>query len=477
VKKLSLEKLENVESASHKEATKYSYEIMPFLQGDSSRSPLYAVMVSIYKGKNTLEKIYDYFKVFYSNEMSYIKLTQTILDELIQGGINNSLIQKEGEILSLSEKGKEILIKGRKVILTESKFLRFFFNEKVVLAFSLICLIIMSSLKIIIGLNSGSDALFNEGIENFTDIIKVFIIFFSIKFKKDKQGSLIIIILMLFTGISLVISSFFSLINTEIITPNYFTFVLMFLSIIINFILLFLKNFVGKLSGNFSLLSDAKDNRNNIRLSIGVIIGLFFAIFEIYFIDALIGIFIASLIIYDGAETLKELIKSGDKIEIDTFKLKIDEAFEFKIAHWILITIHEKSLSKEKLNNRFIEAIEKGYEIYDIWAMFGLYDIKKYGIYKILNLMEKRGLFIEKDNKTSLTDKGKKQYNRAITREFRTVTQEKKKYRDWKPPSKKVKILWGLLSVIFPIVIILLLIFVGPTVYDFIINFLKSFIT
>ena len=168
----------------------------------------------------------------------------------------------------------------------------------------------MSSTKIIIGINNGSDALFNEGIENLTDIIKIGIIFLSIRFRKDKLGAILIIILMLTTGINLLFTSIFSIVEFHIISPNYISFIILFISIIFNLMLLFLKSFVGKLKTNFALLSDAKDNKNNIRLSFGVAIGLIFALFGIYIVDSLIGILIAVLIIVDGINTLTELIKS-----------------------------------------------------------------------------------------------------------------------------------------------------------------------
>ncbi|MFX1259661.1 MAG: hypothetical protein ACFFAN_17540 [Promethearchaeota archaeon] len=45
-----------------------------------------------------------------------------------------------------------------------------------------------------------------------------------------------------------------------------------------------------------------------------------------------------------------------------------------------------------------------------------------------------------------------------------------KKYKDWKPPSKLSKILWSIFGIIAPIVFILLLIYVGPIGYNFIVD-------
>ena len=204
-----------------------------------------------------------------------------------------------------------------------------------------------------------------------------------------------------------------------------------------------------------------------------MIIGLIFALFGIYFVDSIIGILIASLIIYDGIDTLTELIKSGENMNISSFKLRLDEAFEFKIAHWILVTIQEESLSEKQLNDNFIEAIEKGYSIFGIWAIFGLYDFKKYGIQKILNLMIKKDLIIEQNNVLVFTEKGKDQYHKAILKEKNRVIKDKEKYKHWKPPTKMIKLVWTVFGILIFVGLILMLIYIGPRVYDFIVNLIK----
>ncbi len=458
---------------THKGITKLSYEVTQILEDDPNGSPLYALMYVIEKGVNTKEKIYNYFKYFYVNEFAYIRLNKNQLNDFLLKGIHKELIQREMNTYSLTEKGTEALLKSKNVTLVTNKAIAFFFSEKVVLLFSLVCLIFMSTFKIIVGLNAGSDALFNEGIENFTDIIKIFIITLSIKLGRDRLGAIAIIILMLITGINLIISSVFSFFQTHTITPSYFSFILMFISILLNLMLLVLKNFVGKLQANFAILSDAKDNINNIRLSIAVIVGLIFALFGVYWIDSIFGIVIAGLIIFDGVETLFALIKFGDDIGIDSFKLNLDKAFEFKIAHWILLVIQEEKLSEQQLNENFMEALEKGYEIFGVWAIFGLSNIENFNIYKILNLMKKKGLVFVQDDKLYLTDKGKQQYHNALSQEIKRVSKDKKKYKNWKPPSRFSKLIWILIGIVVPITLILFAIYVGPIIYDFIINLIK----
>ena len=181
----------------HKGVTQLSYEVTKVLQNDPNRSPLYALLYAINQEISTIEQLYHYFNYFYVNEFSYIRLTPPNIDTILARGMKKGLIRNEQGILLLTEKGIEILNKSAKVISISNKAIKVFFSERVVLLFSLLILIFMSSTKIVIGINNGSDALFNEGIENFTDIIKIGIIFLSIRFRKDKLGAILIIILML----------------------------------------------------------------------------------------------------------------------------------------------------------------------------------------------------------------------------------------------------------------------------------------
>jgi len=455
---LSIETFESIKKPSFREIGQFEREVEKKLRGEVNHSALYGVMVAVYEGINTREKIYDYFKYFYTSDSSYIKFKPSYLDEIIQTGVSDGLIQEINGLFSLSDSGRDILIKGRKILLAKARGAKWVMSERFALISSLICLVLMSSLKILIGMSSGSDALFNEGIENFTDIIKVFIISLSMKFSKDKLGSIVIILLMLFTGINLVISSIFSLINGEIIIPDVYAFFLMLVSISLNFLLMNLKAIVGKNSGNFSLLSDAKDNSFNMRLSTGVIIGLTFAIFKIYFIDSLVAIFISSLVIYDGIVTLKELIKSGDNIEIDAFKLHLEEMIDNRISYWLLATIQEDGLPKAELNQKFIESVEKGHSVYDFFAILGFYNVTKNGAIRIINALENDALIIEENNKTSLTHKGIECLNKGSAEESKKVARDLKQQSHGK---------FGCVCCIFIIVATIFLFIYGPMINDF----------
>ena len=121
-------------------------------------------------------------------------------------------------------------------------------------------------MKIWVGLSIGSGAMLNEGIENLTDLVKVGIVFLSVKYRRDRLGAILIAGTMVITGISLGMEGINSLFAGGAITVTVEAFYVSSVSFALNYMLVSLKTVVGRTSGNLALLSDAKDNENHIKI-------------------------------------------------------------------------------------------------------------------------------------------------------------------------------------------------------------------
>lgn len=102
---------------------------------------------------------------------------------------------------------------------------------------------------------------------------------------------------------------------------------------------MFLKGMVGRTSGNLPFLSDSKDSALNVKLSAGVLIGLTFAIFRYYFVDALVGIIISILVFKEGLEILYELTKKEEDFDITSIKVYADNVYDNRLTGYILGSI------------------------------------------------------------------------------------------------------------------------------------------
>lgn len=329
------------------------------------------------------------------------------------------ITQESDGIIHLTKDGEKLVELSYYLTSHASYWMNLLFNEKTMLITTAIFLIILSSLKILVGLQLASLGMINEGFENLTDLIKVAIIYLiGFKLKKDKLASIIIVVTMMFTGVILIWSGIEALLNPAPIIPTVQAYMICLFSIILNLALMFLKSLVGRISGNLSLLSDSKDSGLNVKISFGVAIGLIFAIFRIYFVDALIGIIIAILIFKEGFEVLRELLATEEEFDITAIKVLADQIYDDRLTGYILGSIVREGLTREILLRNFEQGLILGRLYYIGFADFFYHNLGAEIAEKHLNKLMK-GKFIEKlGEQLILTPKGLQTYYKAKAKEY-----------------------------------------------------------
>jgi hypothetical protein len=319
----------------------------------------------------------------------------------------------------LTENGKKLVELSYYATMHASYWMNLLFNEKIILITTAIFLIILSSLKILVGMQLASQGMVYEGFENLTDLIKVaLIVLVGFKLKKDRFASIIIIVMMMFTGVILIWSGIEALLNPTPITPTVQAYMICFISIILNLALMFLKSLVGRISGNLSLLSDSKDSGLNVKISFGVAIGLTFAIFRIYFVDALIGIIIAILIFKEGIEVLRELLGPEENFDITAIKVLADNIYEDRLTGYILGSIRRETLTKEKLLRNFEQGLILGRLYYIGFADFFYHNLGAEIAEKHINKLIKGNLIETLGESLLITSKGLQTYYKAKAKEY-----------------------------------------------------------
>ncbi|TFF88546.1 MAG: hypothetical protein EU550_01075 [Promethearchaeota archaeon] len=383
----------------------------------------YGFLCLIYDGFTNIETLKQEMRVFFISSTHQLVPEDTDVEEYLQiAEANDLIILKNNKSVDLTEKGKEYVEFTYLDHVHISKWMRIFYSEKTVVLSSAVFLIIFSLLKIIVGIQLSSEGMLTEGFENLTDLIKTAIIFFvAMKLGKDKLASSIIICLMLFTGAALGLSSITALINTEPITPTIQAFIIATLSIILNAGLMFLKGWVGRISSNLSLISDSKDSKLNMELSIGVIIGLTFAIFRYYFIDAIIGIIISILIFKEGIEFLIEVSKKEDNFDIRNLKVPSDKIYENRLTGYILTNIRRDKITSRELLNNLKKGLNLGRKYYLGFADFFYDGLNISTAERHLNKLNQDGYVThhKEGQELLLTRKGLKAFYQVKGKEFK----------------------------------------------------------
>ncbi|MBN1802741.1 MAG: cation transporter [Candidatus Lokiarchaeota archaeon] len=380
----------------------------------------YGFLAFIYDGINTIDSLKANMKHIFISSTNQLVVESQDVEEFLQTAKNQDLVSiDQNGLIKLTKRGKDLVELCYLNNLHASHWMRLFFSEKTAMLGTAIVLIILSLLKIITGLQLGSSAMLNEGMENLTDLIKIgLIIVFCFKLKKDKLASMIITILMLITGISLLWSAIESLLNISQIIPTIQAYLISIFSIVMNAGLMFLKSMVGRISGNLSLLSDSKDSQINIYISLGVLIGLTFSIFKYYFVDAIVGIVISIVIFKEGVELLRELIKKEKEFDITEIKVIADHVYHNRLSGYLFANIRRESLDRNQLLNNFKQGLELGKLYYEGFADFFYENLGELVAEKHLNKLIEGGNIKETNAQLSLTQKGLKYLYKAKAKEF-----------------------------------------------------------
>jgi Co/Zn/Cd efflux system component/predicted transcriptional regulator len=277
------------------------------------------------------------------------------------------------------------------------------------------------------GLLSGSVGLIADGVDTTVDTAASAIVWAGIKFKKEVIGTLIIIGLMFLTAAILFFNSISSVLanlaGTSIpMTMPYVVITIELIAMVAMFITSIYQRFVGKRSQSLALISQSFDSKNCSYSSAAVIIGAIFSIFGIYWVDAVVGIFIAVRISFDGAYLIRETTKTlkGIKPNFSKFKLPFEKQITQRrtniFQHWIIYTIHkDKLFTKEEI----IASLEKTFQpnyMPTVFAEFtaGINVNFETSFSELITPLIKAKYLKEKKGHYKLTSKGKKHIKNTI---------------------------------------------------------------
>jgi len=388
---------------------------------DPHHTFLYGFLCLIYDGVKTLNDLKAQMRLFFISSTRHVVIENEDIEQYFQKARRNKLIQTDRDnIITLTNEGVKLVEYSYFWNLHTSYWMGKFFSKTTVLLGTTVFLVIISLLKILTGLDLGSQGMVSEGFENLTDLVKIgIIVILGMKLKKDKVASIIIILLMLFTGGTLAWSSVIALINPVEIIPTVQSYIIGIVSIFVNIGLMFLKGMVGRISGNLSFLSDSKDSGLNVKLSAGVLIGLTFAIFKYYFVDAIVGIIISIFVFKEGLEILFELLKKEEDFDITSIKVYADNIYNNRLTGYLLGSIRRESLSRSNLIKNFDIGLTLGRKYYEGFADFFYNDLGVKIAEKHLDKLIEGTLIESLDDTLGLTSKGLKIFYKAKAREFR----------------------------------------------------------
>jgi len=205
----------------------------------------------------------------------------------------------------------------------------------------------LAVMKLGSGIISGSVGLTADGTDATMDTISAFMVWLGIKYHKETIATLIVIFGLFFASMSIGYDSITHLISAyygavDPMGMPYLVIVVEGIAILAAVFLFYYQRYVGKLNYNLTLISQSVDSKNHIFIGLSVIAGAIFTLQGIFFVDALIALFIAIGIFKDAVDLLKDAISArrGEEEDYSGFKLPLEECWEdnkkMAFQNWIL---------------------------------------------------------------------------------------------------------------------------------------------
>ncbi|MBU7027088.1 MAG: cation diffusion facilitator family transporter [Theionarchaea archaeon] len=293
----------------------------------------------------------------------------TEIDRLMK---DNMIVQTH-EKYELTNKGKKMAVESAEMIEKGAQWIKKnVLNPSAAARNTVIADFFLAVMKLVVGLISGSVGLLADGADAAVDTVSASIVWVGMKMKRELIGTMVIIAMMGVTGVSIGYESVTKIIDViygtvEPMSKPYLVIGVEGIALLVAVFLCLYQGFVGKKYGSLALISQSIDSKNHIYVAAVVIVGAVFSIFGIYFVDAVIGVYISFKILKDGFGLSKEVISSarGEKIDFSKFELLFEKHWRMSthdsFRFWVLYTLRECSLEKNELTTELEKTFKHTY--------------------------------------------------------------------------------------------------------------------
>jgi Co/Zn/Cd efflux system component len=345
------------------------------------------ILMSLSDGARTLDEIRENFFAFARRLGVFAPLYQHApadydifsqelaqdLDKMVELGWVNRL----GEKYTLSEVGRqqasEHLAGVRKAVSLARNLMRPETASKVGVTVHFT----LAAFKLPAAILSGSIGLFNDTADTLLDGLASLMVYFGIRFDRERAVNVVLVLMMLFTGGL----GFFEAVRRFFIpfepAVDWFTFLASILSALVCLVLGLYQRYVGLKSGNMALITQSIDSRNHVIVAAGVISGLIASQLRFTLLDTVVGVCIAVLILKSGIDLAVELIRSrgGEASDLSHYEMGLSKRYgEFRKAQlrdWMLYLVHtHRAKTRAELLDEASQALD--FNQYPVLRAFGL---------------------------------------------------------------------------------------------------------
>ena len=213
---------------------------------------------------------------------------------------------------------------------------------------SLVVHFFLAALKLPAALMSGSVALLNDGIDTLLDGASSVLVLLGIRWDRERAANVVLVVFMLGTGgwtLAEAVTSFFT--PAALTSDCWLAVSAALVSALLCSGLWAYQRFVGLRAVSPALITQSVDSRNHVLVAIGVLAGLVASLLRFPWLDRIVGLAIALLILKSAVELLIEVVRTRDEEAIDLSRYRFGPGERYRsfrsrqFRNWLLFFINE----------------------------------------------------------------------------------------------------------------------------------------
>ena len=284
------------------------------------------------------------------------------LEDQLKGLIERGWIVRDGETYALTEKGREAAGKALSEVERARGHVDNLATPENASKLTLIVHLLLALLKLPAGILSGSVGLLNDAIDTLLDGVASLLVCWGLRANRERLVSRLLVLFMLATGGFALVEAVLRIVRREPVEADWFAFIAVSISALFCAALWFIQRFIGLRRQSMALITQSVDSRNHVVVAGGVTAGLLAALLRFHWLDYLVGVFVAVLILKSAVELAVELIRTRDEEtpNLSKFQFGVYERFRrSQLRSYMLFLIRNREAgTKQQLLSRVQEAFD-----------------------------------------------------------------------------------------------------------------------
>lgn len=237
------------------------------------------------------------------------------LPDDLAGLLKAGWVIQEGDRYALTERGRGRVNRMMEDARTSSEWvnrkLHSLLQPETASKVTLIVQVILALIKLPAGLISGSIGLLNDSADTLLDLLSGLLVYFGIRFNKERLVSVLLVIFMLGTGGFTLFEAVKRFFTPYVPKVDWFPFAAALLSALAGLFLWTYQRYVGIHSGSMAFITESIDSRNHIIVALSVTAGLMASLLHFGLLDMLVGLVVALLILWSAIQLVVDLVRSS----------------------------------------------------------------------------------------------------------------------------------------------------------------------